>query len=246
MAARPTPKAERLHQAIARELGTAILGGKHPPGSAIDGEIEHSAALGVSRTPYREAIRILAAKGLLESRPKTGTRVTPRAQWNLLDPELLSWMFRDEPDEAFVQDLFELRRMIEPPATGLAARRRSEGQLEAMRECLAVMRAKGLAAEAGQEADRQFHRLILEASGNAAVRSLGGSIGAAVRWTTHFKQRSQPNPRDPLPEHEAVFAAIEAGDEPGAAAAMQHLLDFALADMAPMGKHWPRQSNPTA
>jgi len=64
-------KAERIHQAIARTLGTAILGGRFKPGDSFEGEIEQSLALGVSRTPYREAIRILVAKGLLEIRPRS-------------------------------------------------------------------------------------------------------------------------------------------------------------------------------
>ena len=225
-------RAERLHQSLARQLGTEILNHTRPPGSALEGEIEQSAALGVSRTAYREAIRILVAKGLLESRPKAGTKVTPRSQWNLLDPELLSWMFQDEPDESFVKDLFELRQMIEPAATGLAAVRRSDAQLAAMRDCLDVMQNSGLATEAGQEADRQFHRLILEASGNVAILSLAGSIGAAVRWTTHFKQRSQAKPRDPLPDHEAVFAAIASEDQVRAVSEMCRLLKFALEDMS--------------
>jgi DNA-binding FadR family transcriptional regulator len=224
-------RAERLHQSIARVLGSQILAGERQPGCSIDGEIEQSAALGVSRTAYREAVRILVAKGLLESRPRAGTRVTPREHWNLLDPDLLSWMFQGEPDPAFIKDLFELRQMIEPAAASLAARRRRPEQVEAMRRCLATMRAATLATEAGQEADRQFHRLILEASGNAAVVTLASSIGAAVRWTTHFKQSYQSDPRDPLPEHEDVFTAIAAGDEAAAAARMQVLLDHALADM---------------
>ena len=69
----------RLHQSIAERLGTAILCGEHPPGAHLGGEIEATAALGVSRTAYREGLRILIAKGLLESQPRAGTHVTPRA-----------------------------------------------------------------------------------------------------------------------------------------------------------------------
>jgi DNA-binding FadR family transcriptional regulator len=83
----------RIHQAIARDLGTAILTGKHKPGDLFEGEIEAAERLGVSRTAYREAVRILIAKGMLESRPKAGTRVLPRARWNVLDPEMLAWLF---------------------------------------------------------------------------------------------------------------------------------------------------------
>lgn len=222
----------RIHQAIARQLGTAILNGEYQPGDTLTGEIEHSHALGVSRTPYREAIRTLVAKGLLESRPKAGTRVTARERWNILDPDVLAWMFAEQPNAAFVRDLFELRDLLEPAAARFAAQRRTDEQLEQMRAALAGMRQHGLANEAGQAADQAFHRALLAASGNLALASLASSVGAAVQWTTHFKQRASKRPRDPLPEHEAVYRAIAAGDAEQAGAAMIELLRLALEDMA--------------
>lgn len=223
----------RIHQAIARQLGTAILGGEYRPGDALGGEIEESLALGVSRTPYREAIRILVAKGLLESRPKAGTHVTPKERWNLLDPDVLAWMFMGRPDPAFIRDLFELRGIIEPRAAALAAERRTDEQVAAMRAALEGMRRHGLATEEGQAADRLFHDTMLAASGNEALASLSGSVGAAVQWTTRFKQRSSKVPRDPVPEHEAVCEAIAAGAPKLAEQAMNVLLQSALDDMAP-------------
>lgn len=225
-------KAERIHQAIARSLGTAILSGALKPGDSFDGEIAHSLALGVSRTPYREAIRILVAKGLLESRPRTGTQVTPRGRWNLLDPEVLAWTFSGEPDAAFVRSLFELRGIIEPAAAALAARRRDAVQLEAMRTALATMSAHGLSTDAGRAADQNFHRLVLGATQNEVLAALASSVGAAVDWTTRFKQRRYTKPRDPLPEHLAVFEAIAAADADSARRAMEELLRLALADTA--------------
>lgn len=222
----------RIHQDIARRIGIAILSGKHPPGSGFGGEIEQSEALGVSRTAYREAMRILTAKGLLESRPRAGTHITPRSRWNLLDPEMLAWMFSGEPDPRFIRDLFELRGIIEPAAAAFAAQRHTDEQVLAMRLALATMAEHGLADETGQSADREFHRLILEASGNEALVTLAGSVGAAVQWTTRFKQRVAPIPRDPVPDHAALCDAIAARDAPAARAAMTHLLDLALADMS--------------
>jgi DNA-binding FadR family transcriptional regulator len=226
----------RIHQSIARQLGMSILSGKVQPGDTLGGEIEESNALGISRTAYREAIRILIAKGLLDSRPKAGTHVTPRRRWNMLDPDVLAWMFAGADAEApetmrFVRDLFELRGLIEPAAAALAARRRSDEQLSAMRAGLEGMRLHGLLSAAGQAADKDFHAAILDAGRNEALASLTVSIGAAVRWTTDFKMRIRPDPRDPLPEHEAVFEAIEQRDEAGASAAMHELLRLSLQDM---------------
>ena len=221
----------RIHQAVAARLGIAILSGDYQPGDSLEGEIEQSLALGVSRTAYREAMRILIAKGLLESRPKAGTRVTARRRWNLLDPDILAWMFSGRPDDHFIHDLFELRGIIEPAAAALAAQRRTSAHLDCMTQALADMGSFGLASTQGQEADRTFHRAILEAAGNEALASLASSVGAAVQWTTHFKQRAHQNPRDPLPEHAAVHAAIAEGDADGASAAMTDLLRLALEDM---------------
>jgi len=222
----------RKHQAVASQLAIAILSGEYQPGDSLDGEIEQSLALGVSRTAYREAMRTLVAKGLIESRPKAGTHVTPRHRWNLLDPDILAWMFTRRPDEHFVRDLFELRGIIEPAAAALAARRRGQDHLDTMAEALAQMGDLGLSETEGQEADRRFHRAILQASGNEALASLSSSVGAAVQWTTHYKQRASKAPRDPLPEHIAVYAAIEAADPVAATHTMTELLDLALADMA--------------
>jgi DNA-binding FadR family transcriptional regulator len=221
----------RIHQAIARDLGTAILAGRYQPGESFEGEIERAEQLKVSRTAYREAIRILIAKGLLESRPKAGTRVTLRERWNLLDPEVLAWMFAGEPDERFIRDLFELRGVIEPAASAFAARRRSEAQLKQMSEALRGMREHGLATPEGRAADQSFHRAILEAAGNEALRTLASSVAAAVSWTTTFKQRRRKLPRDPVPDHVAVYEAIAAQDAERAHAAMAELLRLAYEDM---------------
>ncbi|MBO9669137.1 MAG: FadR family transcriptional regulator [Sphingobium sp.] len=224
----------RIHQALARQLGIAILSGQYRPGDAWDGEIERSDALGVSRTAYREAMRILTAKGLLESRPKAGTHITARNRWNLLDPDILEWMFAGKPDERFIHDLFELRRVIEPAAAEFAAVRHDAADLARMDAGLAGMRKYGLATAEGQWADQEFHMAILAAARNEALSSLVMSVAAAVRWTTRFKQEHNALPRDPLPEHEALRDAVASRKPARARRAMEELVRLALADMPQM------------
>ena len=154
----------RLHGAIAHKLGTAILSGQYAPGDVLSGEVAFAEELEVSRSAYREAIQVLTAKGLVESRPKAGTRVLPRTRWNLLDPEVLAWAFAGEPDIQFVRDLFELRAIVEPAAARLAAQRRDKEDLRLMKEALAAMRRHSLATEQGRAADRDFHNAILNLS----------------------------------------------------------------------------------
>ena len=229
-----TGQALRIHQSVARDLGIAILTGEYAPGDSFGGEIERSEELGISRTAYREAIRILAAKGLIESRPKAGTHVTPRKRWNMLDPDMLAWMLAVRPDNDFVNDLLELRYIIEPAAAFLAAERRSDDQLATMHDALETMRVCGLATEAGRAADRRFHGTLIESAGNQAMSSLASSIGAAVEWTTHLKEIEQIAPRDPIPEHKAVFDAIAVQDGAQAATAMRQLIRNASEDLAPV------------
>ncbi len=225
------PPAPRIHGTIARKIGIEIVGGIRRPGDILDGEIEASEDLGISRTAYREAIRILAAKGLVESRPKAGTRITPRGRWNLLDPDILAWTFEGEPDRQFVVDLFELREVIEPAAAAFAAQRRSDRDLAEMAEALDEMQTFSLANERGRAADQRFHRAILAAAGNEPLTALASTVGAAVGWTTKFKQRRRALPRDALPDHRRVHAAIAAGDPDRARRAMSELLRLALDDM---------------
>jgi DNA-binding FadR family transcriptional regulator len=220
----------RIHGSVARDLGVAILGGRHAPGEVLPGEIEFSEQLKVSRTAYREAIRILSAKGLVESRPRTGTRVSQRARWNLLDPDILAWAFEAEPSEAFIRDLFELRMIVEPAAAALAAERRSGLDIARMGHALEEMGRHGLAAEAGRAADQTFHVTILEAARNGPLIALSSSIAAAVTWTTIFKHRRQGLPRDPMPDHRALYEAIVAADADAARRTMTELVRLALAD----------------
>jgi DNA-binding FadR family transcriptional regulator len=181
----------RLHGAIAHKLGTAILSGQYQPGDTLSGEVAFAEELEVSRSAYREAVQVLTAKGLVESRPKAGTRVLPRTRWNLLDPDVLAWAFAGEPDIQFVRDLFELRAIVEPAAARLAAQRRDKDDLRIMKDALAAMRRHTLATELGRAADRDFHNAILNATRNDALQVLSASIGSAVNWTTQYKQRAR-------------------------------------------------------
>lgn len=233
----PRGTGRRLHGAIAHKLGLAILSGEYAPGDVLSGEVAFSEALDVSRSAYREAVQVLTAKGLVESRPKAGTRVLPRDRWNLLDPDVLAWAFAGEPDLQFVRGLFELRAIVEPAAAALAAERRDRADLRIMRDALAAMTRHTLASDAGRAADRDFHDAILRATRNDALVVLSASIGAAVSWTTQFKQRQRALPRNPIPDHRRVLDAIAAGDAAAASEAMRVLVDMALDDTrAAMGQ----------
>ena len=228
----PAPTApndrRRLHGSIAHDLAVAILTGTYPPGSALPPEDTFSEQLQVSRTAYREAVRILSAKGLVESRPKTGTRITDRARWNMIDPDVLAWHLELEPTQPYLDSLFELRLMLEPRAAALAAERRTEADLGHMRDALERMERFTLAVAEGEQADLDFPHAIILSAGNVPLASLSPTIAATIRWSNRFKlYRAGGHQRDPVPDHRRVYEAIAAQDGVEAQARMDHLVRHA-------------------
>jgi DNA-binding FadR family transcriptional regulator len=220
----------RIPGKIAAELGGKIVSGRLKPGTVLDGEIEASGERKVSRSAYREAVRILTAKGLVQSRPKIGTRVTQPDQWHLLDPDVLSWIFAKEPPRELLTSLFELRKLVEPEAAALAAERRTLEQLNRMGSALEVMARETLHSALGREADNNFHAMLLMASANPFLVSLSSSVTAAVAWSTAFKQRTERLKRDAVPDHLKVYEAIAARNPQGARTAMIELIELAFSD----------------
>jgi DNA-binding FadR family transcriptional regulator len=228
--ARTRRKSLRIPGTIARDIGVQIVSGRFKPGDILHGEIETSGRLQVSRTAYREAVRILAAKGLVKALPKVGTRVSPQAQWHLLDPDVLGWIFEFEPSETMLANLFELRRIVEPEAAALAASRRTDQDLKAMASAIKGMSRYTLSSEAGRAADQEFHAALLRSTGNVFIESLTAGVGAAVTWTTIYKGLHSPHLRNSVPDHQRVYEAVVAQQVPAARAAMADLIDLALRD----------------
>jgi len=232
----PSSKILRLHGTIARDIGIGIMSGKYQPGDLLTGEIASSERLEVSRTAYREAVRILAAKGLVESKPKVGTKVSARHRWHMLDPDVLAWAFVNEPDLDLLNHLFELRDIVESAAAALAAQRRSDVHLKTMKRAIEGMARHTLATEAGRLADQEFHSTMLQATGNPFIISLTTGVNAVVDTTTMFKQRDQPLPRDPIPDHARVFEAVADKDPAMAQKMMRELIRLALQDIPMPGR----------
>lgn len=221
----------RLHGSVAHQLAVMIIGGRLKPGEVLPNEDVLSAQLSVSRTAYREAMRILVAKGLVNSRPKAGTVVNPRAHWNLLDPDVLSWHFEVEPSPAFIIQLFELRRIIEPAAAALAAERHDPEHIAAMRQMLRQMKDTPPGSISGLDADLTFHHTILVASKNEALLALSSVIGSTLRWSVRMKMSAHPQIYETtLPSHIAVMEAIERGDAKASSELLTELVANALTE----------------
>lgn len=217
-----------LHGKVAHDLGARILGGALPPGAVLPNETLLSVELSVSRTALREAIKVLGAKGLVESRPKTGTRVRPRSEWNMLDPDILAWQFAATPIDRFTQNLFEVRRIIEPPAAALAATRGDEKAIAQIAAAFAELEAAGDDVEASIGPDLRFHQAILAATDNELLIPLGALIETALASGFRLSNRNTGARLMSVPRHRDVLRAIQAHDAEGARQAMVDLLDNAI------------------
>lgn len=206
-----TYSGRNLHGQVVKSLGHGVVGGAYPAGELLPNEEVLCRTLDVSRTALREAIKVLAAKGLLESRPRVGTWVRPQASWNMLDPDVLSWRCATGPDAQFLRHLTEMREIIEPAAAALAARSRSPEQLAALEDAFHAMESAS-DINGWVEADLAFHSAILQATNNPLLVPLAAIIGSALEALLGISARKAGDFSDALPDHRKVLDAIRAGD----------------------------------
>jgi len=228
LVAKPARRAR--HVLTAERLGRRIVSGELRPGTALPNSTLLAREMSVSRPAMREAIKLLAGKGLLDSAPRRGTIVQPRSAWNRLDKDVLHWTVGDAPNAAFVRDLFELRRIVEPEAAACAAERAGAEALSEIERALLIMASADVGSPASIKADVAFHRAILIASGNEFVALFAPAIEASLSLAFGFQRRRHPRREDFVPAHRAIFDAIRRGDGDAARVAVRALLVPAEAD----------------
>jgi DNA-binding FadR family transcriptional regulator len=230
---RSAPPFERaIHSSLAGRLGRDIVRGIYPPGTLLPSAADMCARLSVSRTALREAYSVLAAKAMIFARPKIGTRVRPKADWNMLDPEVLSWHLQSTPTENFVAELFVLRQMVEPEAAALAARTHSRATINRIAE--AYDRMDRFKEGAGDliGADLDFHMGILEATGNHFLTALGGLIRTSLECTFELSWEGASRIQDArLHQHRGILEAIRDGSPELAKERMTELLSDSISDV---------------
>ena len=216
-----------LHVQVAREIARGILSGKLPQGSILPGEMVLCEQFGISRTALREAVKLLTSKGLLESRPKVGTRVINRAYWNFLDPQLIEWMDGLADTDQFCGQFLGLRRAIEPEACALAAIHATAEQRielsETFQQMVDVAEAEEFDHEKWMEVDTRFHSLIFNATGNDFYLPFGNIL---TTMFVNFIAHSSEEGSTCIKEHRQIYDAIMAGNADKARqASANHLLD---------------------
>lgn len=214
------------HAQVVNELGKMIVAGSYPIGSTLPGDAELTTHFKVSRTVLREAMKTLAAKGLITPRARIGTRVAPNTQWNLFDSDILTWHFALGVNEDFILRLSDVRLAFEPHAAALAARHASEIEVSQMMRLAIAMGTLGHTADTLAKADLNFHMSVLEVSRNPFLRTIGSLIEAALIGT--FKLSSPVTDRrkidDVAVSHIHIVEQIDKRDEKGAREAMENVI----------------------
>ena len=177
-------------------------------------------------TPSMETMKTLAAKGLVVPRARIGTRVTPRAQWNLFDSDILTWQLAKGVDEVFLLDLSEVRLAFEPHAAVLAARFATDADISHMMRLAMAMGDPEHTAETLALADLRFHLSVLDASRNPFFRTIGSLIEAALvgvfRLSSPARDRGKID--DVAATHIRIVEEIRRRDEEGARRAMENVI----------------------
>lgn len=199
--------ARNLHGHVVRELGRRIVTGELPSGEILPREEVLAENMQVSRTALREALKVLAAKGLIEARPKIGTRVRKPEFWNQLDADVLSWRCASMPTDDFVEKLVEMREIIEPAAAAAAARKRTTAQLARIDTAYHQMEASRSSDE-WAVADLAFHDAVLQATGNELMISLFSVVESALGMFFVLSAQTAGDFKYSLPHHQKVLEAI--------------------------------------
>jgi DNA-binding FadR family transcriptional regulator len=220
-----------LNARVAHDLGVQIISGQLRPGDTLPNENALSEEYGVSRTVIREAIKSLAAKGLVQARPKVGTSVQPRNNWSLFDPVLLEWKYEAALDEQFLRDLIEVRQLIEPAAAAIAATRATDDELGQLVSLYRQMENAVEDREAYIAADMALHASILECTHNELLQHMNRGVTTALIISRRITTQPPHAAEGALPIHWAVVDAIRRRQPASARRYMQALIDEAAGDI---------------
>ncbi|MEM5503094.1 FadR/GntR family transcriptional regulator [Ahrensia kielensis] len=221
---------------VSRELGRRIVSGSIAENSLIDDETKLSERYGVSKSVIREAIKLLVAKGLLDVRRGSGTRVRARANWMLLDDDVLAWHQSVTPSPRFLRQLMDMRLMIEPKAASWAAQFGStEAHLE-IKIAQERMEFEQNSIEDFAVADALFHRAILRAANNEFLVSLEGVIFSALLASIKLTNSDPRKNVSSIQFHRAVMTAILERDAVAAENEMLAHLDDTTARLSAVVK----------
>lgn len=212
------------------EIGRRVVSGQFQPGSVLPTTDVLAAEFSVSRLAIRETMKTLAGKGLVSARPRRGTVVRPRAEWNRFDPDVLRWHSDERPNAAYIRSVFEIRRLIEPPAAALVAERATQDTISAMEVAFQRMAESDPASPESIDADVAFHSAILSGTGNDFIAAFTSVMAAALTSTFRIQRDVARDREHFIPSHKLILDAIKSGDADRTREAYIRLLKIAEDD----------------
>jgi GntR family transcriptional regulator, transcriptional repressor for pyruvate dehydrogenase complex len=219
----------RPRDQVESQLREAILNGNFAQGEKLPAETELASQFGVSRPTVREALGALVTSGLIRKIPG----VTGGSFVNTVTPDSLSQMLSESMDTIVrigaltIDEITEVRRVLEIPAAQWAARNRTQADLDEMKRVVEIQKKTTIDDPDIPSYDLRFHTTIGRASGNRLLEA----FIAAVHDATHpaqFLAVTKEVARKTVRQHIAIVAAIEANDPGMAGEAMREHLDFVL------------------
>ncbi|HDI1574546.1 TPA: FadR family transcriptional regulator [Acinetobacter baumannii] len=199
------------HALIVQQLGLKIVSGEISENEKLPSEVDLCEEYKVSRPVFREAIRVLNAKGLTYSRPKIGTVVRPKEEWHLLDPDVLFWLIQTTPEHEFFKTLSTVRRVLEPELAYIAASTANEEDIERIKQAYEGME-KATTVEEFIEPDIQFHLAIAKATHNDLLAYMSKMLVLPLQQSIQVTSLRPNLQGHSLPRHKAILSAIENKD----------------------------------
>jgi DNA-binding FadR family transcriptional regulator len=209
---------------VAAHLTRRIVNGGIEGGRAPS-ELDISQEFGVSRVVARETLKILASLDIVDIAQGRRVVVRPQAEWDYLSPLLAEWLPEEHVDE-LLQELHQMRVLLEPELAGMAAAGISDETLARLRDELDRMASRESDPDAYLEVDHEFHMEICRAANNRILDRIMYSarwLGTASRRVTN--QGSPDSLRKATEAHTLIYRALESRDPDAARAAMRtHVL----------------------
>ncbi|MGQ1461115.1 FadR/GntR family transcriptional regulator [Acinetobacter baumannii] len=199
------------HALIVQQLGLKIVSGEISENEKLPSEVDLCEEYKVSRPVFREAIRVLNAKGLTYSRPKIGTVVRPKEEWHLLNPDVLFWLIQTTPEHEFFKTLSTVRRVLEPELAYIAASTANEEDIERIKQAYEGME-KATTVEEFIEPDIQFHLAIAKATHNDLLAYMSKMLVLPLQQSIQVTSLRPNLQGHSLPRHKAILTAIENKD----------------------------------
>jgi len=194
-----TPKA--LYEEVAEQLRQRIFRRELEPGSWID-ELKIAEEFGISRTPLREALKVLAAEGLVTMKVRRGAYVT-------------------EMSEKDLRDVYHLLSLLESDAAGVVAERATDAQLKTLQDLHAELESAAGNREAFFSVNERFHMALLDMADNRWRSQMVADLRKVMKLNRHNSLFKQGRIEDSLNEHRAILDAMLARDPEGTRRAMQ-------------------------